>query len=62
MTVDPQPPLEQDDDPRWAHTLIAETADGMAGSTFLARPEDRRCERCPVRRTCPAHPEGASLV
>ena len=62
VTVDPQPPLEQDDDPRWAHTLIAETADGMAGSTFLARPEDRRCERCPVRRTCPAHPEGASLV
>lgn len=62
VTVDPQQPLDADDEPAWAHTLIAETAEGMAGATFLARPDDRRCERCPVRRTCPAQPEGASLA
>lgn len=60
--LDLQAPLDSDDDPRWAHDLIGSTATGMAGATFDALPEDRRCERCPVRRTCPAHPEGAPLA
>lgn len=62
VTVDPQPPLETDEDPRWAHTLIAETGAAMGQARFVARPEERRCERCPVRRACPAQPEGAALA
>ncbi|HHU09731.1 MAG TPA: ATP-dependent helicase [Intrasporangiaceae bacterium] len=62
ITLSPQPPLHEDDDPQWAHTLIAETADGMAAATFLARPDEQRCKRCPVRRTCPAQPEGTALA
>ena len=54
--------LADDPDPSWAHTLIAATAEGMAARTFSARPEEQRCQRCPVRRTCPAQPEGASLA
>lgn len=60
--LDPQPPLDQDADPQWAHRLIEATSDGMAAGTFLARPEEQRCQRCPVRRTCPARPEGAALA
>ncbi|KAB7746216.1 AAA family ATPase [Nostocoides sp. F2B08] len=54
--------LDDDPDPRWAHALIEATAEGMSSGTFEARPEEQRCQRCPVRRTCPAQPEGASLA
>jgi superfamily I DNA/RNA helicase/RecB family exonuclease len=54
--------LEDDPDPRWAHDLIAATAEGMAAQGFSARPDEQRCQRCPVRRTCPAQPEGAALA
>lgn len=60
--LDVQAPLDSDSEPRWAHDLVAVTGESMAGSTFAAVPEARRCERCPVRRTCPAHPEGAPLA
>lgn len=60
--LDPQPPLSEDEDPRWAHSLVEATAEGMAAASFLARPEEQRCLRCPVRRTCPAQPEGAALA
>lgn len=60
--LDVQPPLDSDDEPRWAHDLITSTGEAMAGSTFAALPADRRCEMCPVRRTCPAQPEGAPLA
>jgi superfamily I DNA/RNA helicase/RecB family exonuclease len=60
--LDPQPPLHEDEDPRWAHALVAATAEGMAAASFLARPDEQRCQRCPVRRTCPAQPEGAGLA
>ena len=62
VTIDPQPPLDTDEDPRWAHTLIEQTGEAMAAARFVARPEERRCERCPVRRACPAQPEGAPLA
>ena len=60
--LDPQPPLHDDEDPRWAHRLVETTAEGMAAASFLARPDEQRCQRCPVRRTCPAQPEGAALA
>ena len=60
--LDPQPPLEDDSDPRWVHDLVESTAEGMAAASFLARPDEQRCQRCPVRRTCPAQPEGAALA
>lgn len=62
VTIDPQPPLHADEDPRWAHDLIEQTGEAMTGARFVARPEERRCERCPVRRACPAQPEGAPLA
>ena len=60
--LDHQPPLDGDPEPRWAHALIESTAEGMAAATFPARPEEQRCQRCPVRRTCPAQPEGTALA
>ena len=62
VTIDPQEAIGTDEDPRWAHTLITQTAGAMAAARFVARPEERRCERCPVRRACPAQPEGAPLA
>lgn len=61
-SLEEQGRLEDDPDPRWAHALIEATAVGMAAATFTARPEEQRCQRCPVRRACPAQPEGASLA
>jgi hypothetical protein len=60
--LDAQAPLAQDEDPGWAHDLVAATAEGMGAATFLARPDEQRCQRCPVRRACPAQPEGADLA
>lgn len=60
--LDPQPPLAHDEDPSWAHALVEATAEGMGAATFLARPDEQRCQRCPVRRACPAQPEGADLA
>lgn len=60
--LDPQSPLGDDADSRWVHDLVESTAEGMAAASFLARPDEQRCQRCPVRRTCPAQPEGAALA
>jgi superfamily I DNA/RNA helicase/RecB family exonuclease len=60
--LEEQPPIQDDPEPRWAHALIEATAEGMSAATFAARPEEQRCQRCPVRRTCPAQPEGAALA
>ncbi len=59
--VQPQSPLAEAEDPRWAHELIEATAEGMAAATFAAQPEDARCRICPVRSSCPAHEEGGRL-
>jgi superfamily I DNA/RNA helicase/RecB family exonuclease len=61
-SLDPQQPLHEDPEPGWAHDLIARTAEGMAAASFTARPDDQRCQRCVVRRACPAQPEGAALA
>lgn len=57
-TVRDQPPLEASPDPQWAHTLVTEAAQDMAGSSFTATPGDQ-CRRCPVRASCPAVPDGS---
>jgi superfamily I DNA/RNA helicase/RecB family exonuclease len=60
VTLDEQGPLKGSDDPQWAADLVARTAEGMAGATFLAQVNDL-CSMCPVRSCCPAWPEGRVL-
>ncbi len=55
-----QPPLAKADDPGWAAALIESSAEGMAGVTFAAQPSDA-CDRCAVRGSCPAQPEGQAV-
>lgn len=57
----PQQPLAQDEDPRWAHDMVAQTARGMAGSEFAAS-TGTWCRVCPVVFSCPAQGEGRTLV
>ena len=56
-TLQTQAPLSADDDPGWAHALVTETAEGMAGSDFLAT-IGPACTFCSVRSSCPAQPQG----
>ena len=56
-TLQQQAPLSADDDPGWAHVLVTETAEGMAGSDFLAT-IGPACTFCAVRSSCPVQPEG----
>jgi len=55
--VQQQPPLGSDDDPRWAHRLVADVAEGMAGASFAAS-GNPLCRMCAVRRSCPLQAEG----
>lgn len=55
-----QAPLAEQEDPRWAYDLLAETADGMSGATFSAQ-VNSRCRTCPVLKSCPLQPEGGRL-
>lgn len=60
--VMPQAPTSAAKDPGWARRLVAETAEGMAAATFVARPDEGRvCGTCPVRSACPARDEGMML-
>jgi RecB family exonuclease len=52
-----QGPLSADDDPGWARDLVTETAEGMAGSDFLAT-VGPACTFCAVSSSCPVQPEG----
>ena len=45
----------------WAHELVAETADGMAGGTFTRHRGATGASMCPVKARCPAQPEGRQL-
>jgi RecB family exonuclease len=56
-TLQRQAPLSADDDPGWARALVTETAEGMAGSEFVAT-IGPVCTFCAVRTSCPARPEG----
>ncbi len=58
--VQPQPALAQAADPGWAAAMVARAADGMAAAAFPAR-VSADCDRCPVRSSCPAQPEGGRL-
>lgn len=53
--VQPQEPVDGHD--TWAHELLAEVTDGMAGATVTAV-KGKRCGTCPVKRCCPLFPEG----
>jgi superfamily I DNA/RNA helicase/RecB family exonuclease len=56
-TLQQQAPLSVDDDPGWARVLVTDTAEGMAGSDFLAT-IGPVCTFCAVRSSCPVQPEG----
>ncbi|MDQ2853076.1 MAG: ATP-dependent helicase [Actinomycetota bacterium] len=59
VKVQPQAALDEVTD-SWAHRLLAQTADGMAGSTVIASVSER-CGTCPVRACCPLQEEGRML-
>jgi superfamily I DNA/RNA helicase/RecB family exonuclease len=48
-------------DPQWAAEVVARVADGMAGSTFLAR-QGPDCATCPARICCPLHDSGRQVT
>jgi RecB family exonuclease len=56
-TLQQQAPLSEDDDPKWAELLVADTAEGMAGSEFLAT-IGSACTFCAVSSSCPAQARG----
>ncbi|MGL4176682.1 MAG: PD-(D/E)XK nuclease family protein [Dermatophilaceae bacterium] len=56
-TLQEQVPLADDEEPDWAHRLLADTADAMAGAGFAATPGPH-CGTCQVKDACPAQPEG----
>lgn len=61
-TIRTQPALATGDDgASWARELVAGAADTMAAAEFTARQNDL-CAVCPVRRSCPAQPEGRTVV
>jgi RecB family exonuclease len=59
-TVQVQGPLSSDEDPGWAHELVAEVAAGMGGAVFSATPGSQ-CGTCQLKDSCPAFAEGRRL-
>jgi superfamily I DNA/RNA helicase len=59
--VQAQRPVADDpQDPRWAHRMTTEAAEGMAGADFPAS-GNPLCRTCKVRRSCPLQPEGRQV-
>ena len=56
-----QPALSDSDDPRWPVGLVQQVVDGVTRSQFAAF-VNPGCTTCPVRASCPAHPEGGRVV
>jgi RecB family exonuclease len=57
-----QPPLEADESGRtWVHDLLEGLVAAIAAEDFPAR-RNAGCDHCPVRRCCPAQPEGAQVA
>jgi RecB family exonuclease len=57
-----QPALEPDADGRtWVHEMVDALVEQVVSEQFPAR-RNSGCERCEVRRACPAQPEGAQVV
>lgn len=59
--IQAQPPLADDEDPRWASALVSDSAEAMAGARFAATPGEW-CRTCAVKGSCPVVPEGARLA
>jgi len=59
-TLQQQAPLSADDYPGWAHVLVRDTAEGMAGSDFTAT-VGPACAFCTVSSSCPAQPKGRMI-
>jgi superfamily I DNA/RNA helicase len=60
LNVRRQPPLEPDAHQHWAK-VVREAAEQLASSASTAR-ENKYCERCPVRSSCPLQPEGRQVT
>ena len=56
-----QPGLVDADDPDWPGRLARQVADGLRTPTFAAL-VGPACGGCPVRSSCPAHPDGTRMV
>ncbi|WP_372594687.1 ATP-dependent helicase [Actinotalea sp.] len=56
-TIKVQDALSNAPDPAWTETLLADVADVASRSAMDATRGDH-CRMCPVRRSCPAWPEG----
>ncbi|MET0965372.1 MAG: ATP-dependent DNA helicase [Nakamurella sp.] len=59
-TVRHQPPLAASDAMAWRN-IVREAAERLASSVSLAQ-ENRYCERCPVRSSCPLQPAGRQVT
>ncbi len=57
-----QPALAADDDPEWARELVQRVVQGMSGSDFPATVNEHCARTCSVRASCPAWPEGESVL
>jgi len=56
-----QPALSDTDDPLWPRRLVQQVAEGATASQFSAF-VNPGCASCPVRASCPAHPDGGRVV
>ncbi len=56
-----QPALDDAADPAWPQTMVAEVVAGVRRPVFAAL-VNPGCGHCPVRSSCPAHPDGGQLV
>ena len=52
-----QTALGQDAEPGWVDALVDEVADVVTSAAMCAS-RNELCRSCPVRRSCPAQPEG----
>jgi len=57
-----QAALGDDDDPDWARGLVERVVQGMSGSDFPATVNEHCARTCAVRASCPAWPEGDSVL
>lgn len=55
-----QDPVDRAEDPRWAHRLLARSAEGMAGADFPAA-VGQHCRACGLAQCCPARTEGRQV-
>jgi superfamily I DNA/RNA helicase len=56
-----QPALDDSDDPTWPETMVTDVVTGVRRPVFAAL-TNSGCGHCPVRSSCPAHPDGGRLV